>query len=992
MAVERVNNDSKLTAIKEHDIAFAFEEIDTSCNRTKTLINILDQKKTYDIFIGGYCDVVCEMTASLISEQKKVMLSYGCTLPSLSNKKIYPYFARMVASFSTVTSFYIECLRNFNYTNVAIFVGEEYVFQQTLVEFEEQLQIENIKYDVFSTYHNVKQTTNDYNELLEKAKESAHVFILFVYAEVAGDILYTAHTIGMTDGQFVFFTLHAELDLLLGDRDNVDEIFTGVLDVTYFEPLDDPLYIDFLEKVKNYTLAVRRINGIELDGTAAAVFNSVLLVALVANKTYGEGGHKSDMYKNLFNWKFTGIDGPVIIDDKGDRKQKYMLRNIFQRQYHIIKMNDNQKIVNLSQIVWPGRKRMPPLGRPVCGFENEFCQEGHLYWTEATIAIAFTLFIAGILFAAFSYWQTIKKRHQGNKWKIVFEELIFKNLENEDEEDVEELERIKSADPLISLRRGHFGNLRKSTMPAKSLRALYYHNNTVEEVRVKYLTSSPIDFNLALKEEINKVFHMKHDNLNRLVGVCPTSSTVCIVSINCRYGSLRDTLIMPDRSYDWGFKTQFALDIAKGMQYLHDSEKIIHGRLSSLNVLVDSVMQCKIEDYGMNKLRKLLRKKNSVKDDHEKKLWIAPELLGQAAEATPTKKADVYSFAIILQEIAQRKKPFEECNMEINSILKEVCKQQKPPFRPQVDPENIPKFYYDLMLKCWEQDPDKRPSFAQAVVAIRNSPKELHEINLVEKIANQMDDLVKKKTREIEAEKTKSDRLLSAMLPRSVIGRLRNGLKIAPERYESATISFCDIVSFTTLAADSSPLQIVNFLNALYETFDQILSRYNVYKVETIGDNYMLVSNVPDRCDTHAAEVANVALDVMDTVQHYEINHRPDWTLQVRIGINTGPCLAGVVGSTMPRYCLFGYTVVLSSRMESSSQPMKIHITHSTKKELDRIGGFQISDHGYISIKGYAGNVKSYFVEGRQREYDTPITEEFCLGEISPDIDEGPIS
>lgn len=71
-----------------------------------------------------------------------------------------------------------------------------------------------------------------------------------------------------------------------------------------------------------------------------------------------------------------------------------------------------------------------------------------------------------------SYWQTIKKRHQGNKWKIVFEELIFKNLENEDEEDVEEFERIKSADPLISLRRGHFGNLRKSTMPAKSLRAV----------------------------------------------------------------------------------------------------------------------------------------------------------------------------------------------------------------------------------------------------------------------------------------------------------------------------------------------------------------------------------------------------------------------------------------------------------------------------------------------------------------------------------------
>lgn len=95
------------------------------------------------------------------------------------------------------------------------------------------------------------------------------------------------------------------------------------------------------------------------------------------------------------------------------------------------------------------------------------------FWTVFKLIITNVLFSILFFFKSFlSYWQTIKKRHQGNKWKIVFEELIFKNLENEDEEDVEEFERIKSADPLISLRRGHFGNLRKSTMPAKSLRAV----------------------------------------------------------------------------------------------------------------------------------------------------------------------------------------------------------------------------------------------------------------------------------------------------------------------------------------------------------------------------------------------------------------------------------------------------------------------------------------------------------------------------------------
>ncbi|EDV19209.1 uncharacterized protein TRIADDRAFT_8545, partial [Trichoplax adhaerens] len=125
------------------------------------------------------------------------------------------------------------------------------------------------------------------------------------------------------------------------------------------------------------------------------------------------------------------------------------------------------------------------------------------------------------------------------------------------------------------------------------------------------------------------------------------------------------------------------------------------------------------------------------------------------------------------------------------------------------------------------------------------------------------------------------------------------------------TVYFSDIVGFTEICHTSTAMQVVEMLNYLYVQFDSRLENYQVYKVETIGDAYMVVSGLPKRLDEnrHADEIANMALDLLELVGNLKIPHNPTYGLKLRAGIHSGACVAGVIGMKMPRYCLFGDTV-----------------------------------------------------------------------------------
>ncbi|EYC43704.1 hypothetical protein Y032_0483g2292 [Ancylostoma ceylanicum] len=156
---------------------------------------------------------------------------------------------------------------------------------------------------------------------------------------------------------------------------------------------------------------------------------------------------------------------------------------------------------------------------------------------------------------------------------------------------------------------------------------------------------------------------------------------------------------------------------------------------------------------------------------------------------------------------------------------------------------------------------------------------------------------------------------------REAADRLKLGQSVEPETFESVTVFFSDVVSFTTIAGKGTPLQVVNLLNELYTIFDSIIDKHDVYKVETIGDAYLCVSGLPNRNGhEHVKEISSMSLGFMKSLKEFHIPYLPKENLNLRIGFHTGSVVAGVVGLSMPRYCLFGDTVNTASRMESNGK------------------------------------------------------------------------
>uniref|UniRef100_A0A3P8XV15 Guanylate cyclase n=1 Tax=Esox lucius TaxID=8010 RepID=A0A3P8XV15_ESOLU len=497
-------------------------------------------------------------------------------------------------------------------------------------------------------------------------------------------------------------------------------------------------------------------------------------------------------------------------------------------------------------------------------------------------------------------------------------------------------------------------------------------------VILKELQHTDGNFSENQRIELNTLLHIDYYNLTKFYGTVKFDYGVFGVFEFCERGSLRyvlnDKISYPEESFmDLEFKISVMYDIAKGMSYLHSSNVQVHGRLKSSNCVVDNRMVVKITDFGCNTIL-----------SPSKDLWTAPEHLRKQGIS---QKGDVYSFAIISQEIIMRQNPFftKACSDNAEKLLKVQFPSGPGFFRPDLNFQTAAENESELCIlikNCWEEDPEKRPDFkkiegllGKIFSNLHNQANETYMDNLIRRLqmySRNLEHLVEERTALYKAERDRADRLNFMLLPAPVVRSLKETGRVEPELFEEVTVYFSDIVGFTTLCHYSTPMEVVDMLNDIYKNFDGILDHHDVYKVETIGDAYMVASGLPRRNGNwHAVDIARMALDILAFVGTFQLQHLPGIPLWIRIGVHSGPCAAGVVGNKMPRYCLFGDTVNTASRMESTA--LRIHVSQSTINILQRTDcKFEYERRGETFLKG-KGKEMTYWLTGvAGTEYNLP--------------------
>ncbi|MBU0651514.1 MAG: response regulator [Proteobacteria bacterium] len=213
---------------------------------------------------------------------------------------------------------------------------------------------------------------------------------------------------------------------------------------------------------------------------------------------------------------------------------------------------------------------------------------------------------------------------------------------------------------------------------------------------------------------------------------------------------------------------------------------------------------------------------------------------------------------------------------------------------------------------------------------------------------------------QLRAEREKSERLLLNILPSPIAGRLKRGENPIVDNFPDVTVLFADIVGFTQLSAQIIASELIGALNEIFTIFDELAEQHDLEKIKTIGDSYMVVGGLPTPRSDHAEAVARMALDMLKGIA--KINSRKGQALSLRIGIHTGPVIAGVIGTRKFIYDLWGDTVNIASRMESHGLPDCIQVTETTQALLS--GKFVFEKRGLIEVKG-KGKMITYFLKDR---------------------------
>ncbi|XP_055340566.1 atrial natriuretic peptide receptor 1-like [Paramacrobiotus metropolitanus] len=992
-----------------------YQSTGPSCGHTmysvvKQIYHLLNTGATCSAFVGPSCAYTAAAVYGFASSLNvPIFGSPAAGVWSLqvdSDFSDYPLLIRPAFGFSDLTDFLVYFLDRFGYRHLSVFQDDSYSFFSAMVnpilsllQARRPLFFSNT---VVTHIRSKNMTVEKYKPMLRAANERSRVFVLLVHALGIRDIMISASQLGYTKGYHVFLAVQLyHLDywgiITPFNQDRNDPVallaYQCLLIVELREEVESLHYMQKFEREVK-ALARRTFNytfdALEpIDPTVSSLYESIMMYASIVANLSRSGANYTDgmlIAGTVLNSSYEVFKGARMwIGADGERDRNMNIKHFNPRtggfevflQYLQHQRGNVSKFQYVQDIAWPSDNGKLPPDEPLCGFHGDKCQStlspGVL---SAAIVVPFLTVIAigiGVAIVLIKLRQ-LRAQFDPYWWRIPEDEItVHTGGAASCSSRIAGLGVARSSTTLPSLQASSNGGVSLNKRTPQS--SPYVANLLTATYDGGVL--SLVDVSAAMKyakqelvEEAHLIKPLDHGNLQHFVGIVMRNDGIChyVAGEVCRKGSLTDVLENEFVKLDWFFKNSLVRDLINGMAYLHSTPVSSHGFLSSCSCLIDARFSLKISEYGLTYFRGASdysppRLELANNQSLGKYFWRAPEFLRHTMPLRGSQKGDVYSFAIILQQIILRSGPYRmpDDNLELSDeeILHEIIANNIPPVRPRVPRSACSNELYELMERCWDEAPLARPTFQKMREKLRKLVGNIGDnivdvlLQRMEQYATDLEQKVADQTQQFLDEKNRSEELLNQLLPKAIAKQLMKGIHADPEAFECVTIFFSDIVGFTTLAAKGTPMDVVVLLNGLYTFFDNIMEKFDVYKVETIGDAYMVSSGLPVRNgNRHAVEIAEMTLELVGKISQFVVPHRPDERIEIRAGINSGPCVAGIVGLKMPRYCLFGDTVNVASRMESTGEAMKIQVTQDTRDLLEGIGGFILVERGQVEVKG----------------------------------------
>ncbi|XP_055353998.1 atrial natriuretic peptide receptor 1-like [Paramacrobiotus metropolitanus] len=932
------------------------------------------KKNDLTVFIIPACVETTEMPY-FQSQWNNVWISTTSVSPQIRNRQLYPTWIGLnYFPLSQCSQLYVALLNKYAWTSVFFVIDTAsppfYSLLATAL-LGELRKDRSMSITVRSIATTPGKPYGQFASLLDDIRQDSRVVLYFGHAAFLREFLVTAAAKQMTNGEYVYIAVESMKNKMLGlmhwrYNDSNDEVafqaFQSLLVVQPRNIYDGPnptLGGEFVKRSQRdynftYSLADQALNDSLSAGENPADLTGITLVKYMLNRTFTDdnGG------------------GTIYVDGNGQRRADFIIsyftsggsRQPFMQK--LGKFDDLEEVTRLT--IW-ANATFPPPNEPFCGYMNQkkVCQPERdtrlirntilsLVGAMVIVAVAMTVYIRKekrktverILYDP--WWQVtiasipVAKRHQSSV-STFFAPGPGKNVHDDSQTN-----EVQESNQSFAVYRG------KSVRMVKIGRRDY--SVTFQEMSTHH----------SLLVLLRKFYRLEHQNLCRFLGIAISLDksgvyTICAATECPPRGTLRD-IHSSLATRDFAFISSLIVDYLEALCFLHQSPLRYHGRITPLTCWIDKHFTLKITNYGFDRLSIELctscEKMEPVSDSEltEPLYWLTQEK-PNPDDTKAMQALDVFSSGFIIYEILTNGALFHKFQALTKDELNELVSRNGNLYHGAVEFTNFAAFE-SLLRSCWIADPQQRPSMPRLRSRIADiSPLlTLSRTKLIDKIYKRLSDysedlenLVANRTYNLQEEMSKCDAIIGQFLPRSIVKQLRVGRDVMPELFDSVTVMFTDLSGFVDFVEANSPESTISLIGDTEACFDRLSTRCDVYKVEAVGDSYLVASGLPERIgDNHVQRIAFFALKLMEFESQLTFLR----ALRFKVGLHSGPCAAGVLGLRRLRYCLFGDTVNLASRMCSQGLPGRVHVSSESKTLLENFPEYSVDRRGTLAIKG----------------------------------------